>query len=145
MNAVFGWVMAAVLAVASYQAYGWHGLAVAVSVIVFWLLLQFNRAMRAMRNAGQSPVGEVPSAVMFNARLEKRMTMLQIVSRTRSLGRKVEGCEDDWVWHDAGGSQVPLHFERGRLKRWQLERPAEAADRPAEQPDRPAGTPDRAT
>jgi hypothetical protein len=123
MNAVFGWLMAAVLAVASYQAYGWQGLAVALSVIVFWLLLQFNRAMRVMRTAGQSPVGEVPSAVMFNARLEKGMTMLQIVSRTKSLGRKVEGSEDDWVWHDAGGNSVTLHFERGRLASWQLHRP----------------------
>ena len=123
MNAAFGWVMAAVLAVASYQAYGWQGLAVAVSVIVFWLLLQFNRAIRVMRNAGRSPIGEVPNAVMFNARLEKGMTMLQIVTRTKSLGKKVEGGEDDWVWHDAGGSSVELHFERGRLKRWQLRRP----------------------
>ena len=128
MNAVFGWLMAAVLAVASYQAYGWHGLAVAVSVIVFWLLLQFNRAIRVMRNAGQSPVGEVPSAVMLNARLEKGMTMLQIVGRTRSLGRKVEGSDDDWAWHDAGGNRVTLHFERGRLKRWHLDRPPEPAD-----------------
>ena len=115
--------MAAVLAAASFQAYGWQGLAAAVSVIVFWLLLQFNRGIRVMRNAGQTPVGEVPSAVMLNARLEKGMTMLQIVTRTKSLGRKIEGSADDWTWHDAGGSSVTLHFERGRLRRWQLDRP----------------------
>ena len=33
-----------------------------------------------------------------------------------SLGRKVEGTDDDWVWSDAGGSSVSLHFERGRLR-----------------------------
>ena len=123
MSPIIGWVLAAVLAVASFQAYGWQGLALAVSVIVFWLLLQFNRAVRVMRNAAQRPIGEIPSAVMFNARLETGLTMLQIVTRTKSLGRKVEGSEDDWVWHDAGGSSVELHFERGRLKRWQLRRP----------------------
>ena len=49
--------------------------------------------------------------------------MLQIVTRTKSLGQKVEGSADDWVWHDAGGTGVRLHFERGRLKSWQIERP----------------------
>ena len=138
MNPILGWVLAAVLAVASFQAYGWPGLALAVSVIVFWLLLQFNRALRVMKNAAGSPVGAIANAVMFNARLESGLTMLQIVTRTKSLGRKVEGGDDDWVWHDAGGSTVTLHFERGRLKRWRLERPAE-------EPDRAPGEPDRAT
>ena len=123
MNPILGWVLATVFAVASFQAYGWPGLALAVSAIVFWLLLQFNRALRVMRNAGRMPVGEIPNAVMFHARLETGLTMLQIVTRTKSLGRKVEGGEDDWVWHDAGGSSVTLHFERGRLRSWQLHRP----------------------
>jgi hypothetical protein len=123
VSPILGWVLAAVLAVASFEAYGWPGLALAVSVIVFWLLLQFNRAVRVMRNAAQNPVGEIPNAVMFNARLETGLTMLQIVTRTKSLGRKVAGSDDDWVWHDAGGSRVELHFERGRLRRWQLRRP----------------------
>ena len=136
MNPILGWVLAAVLGVASFEAYGWQGLALAVSVIVFWLLLQFNRALRVMKNAAQSPVGDIPSAVMFNARLETGLSMLQVVTRTKSLGRKVEGGEDDWVWQDAGGSSVTLHFERGRLKRWTLDRPADDADRPAEPVDR---------
>jgi hypothetical protein len=123
MHPILGWVLAAALAVASFEAYGWQGLALAVSVIVFWLLLQFNRAVRVMRNAGQRPVGEIANAVMFNAKLQSGLTMLQVVTRTRSLGRKVGDSEDDWVWHDSGGSSVTLHFERGRLKRWQLRRP----------------------
>jgi len=123
VNPILGWILAAVLAVASFEAYGWPGLALAVSVIVFWLLLQFNRAMRVMKNAAQSPVGEVANAVMFHAKLERGLTMLQIVTRTKSLGRKVEGSDDDWVWQDAGGSKVRLHFQRGRLRSWQIERP----------------------
>ena len=113
MNPVLGWALAAVFAIAAFEAYGWQGLAFAASAIVFWLLLQFNRAV----------VGEVDNAVMFHARLERGLTMLQIVTRTRSLGRKVEGSDDDWVWVDAGGSSVRLHFERGRLRSWQLDRP----------------------
>lgn len=129
MSPIVGWILAAVLAVASFEAYGWAGLAVAASAIVFWLLLQFNRAVRVMKNAAESPLGEIDNAVMFHARLERGQTMLQVVTRTRSLGRKVAGTDDDWVWHDAGGSAVTLHFERGRLKSWKIERP---------EPDTPA-------
>ena len=123
MNPVLDWALAAVFAIAAFEAYGWQGLAFAASAIVFWLLLQFNRAVGVMKNASAAPVGEVDNAVMFHARLERGLTMLQIVTRTRSLGRKVEGSDDDWVWVDAGGSSVRLHFERGRLRSWQLDRP----------------------
>ena len=123
MNPILGWILAAVLAVASFEAYGWPGLALAVSAIVFWLLLQFNRALRVMKNAADSPLGEIESAVMFHAKLERGLTMLQVVTRTRSLGKKIEGSEDDWAWQDPGGNRVSLHFERGKLRTWQLERP----------------------
>jgi hypothetical protein len=123
VNPILGWALAAAFAVAAFEAYGALGLAFAASAIVFWLLLQFNRAVRVMKNAAASPVGEVDNAVMFHAKLERGQTMLQIVTRARSLGRKVEGSADDWTWHDAGGSSVCLHFERGRLKSWQLVRP----------------------
>lgn len=123
MNPALGWLLAAILAFASWQVYSWPGLAMAASAIVFWLLLQFNRTVRVMKRAADSPLGEVPSAVMFHARLHPGMTMLQIVTTTKSLGRKVEGGADDWLWSDAGGSSVRLHFQRGRLRTWQIERP----------------------
>ena len=123
MNPVFGWALAAVFAYVSWHVYSWPGLAMAASAIVFWLLLQFNRALRVMKNAADSPLAEVPSAVMFHAGLHEGMTMLQIVAKTKSIGRKVEGGDDDWHWSDAGGNSVRLHFERGRLKSWQIERP----------------------
>ena len=127
MNPVLGWALAALFAAAAWQAYGVAGLAFAASAIVFWLLLQFNRAVRVMKNAGASPVGHVPSAVMFNATLKSGMTMLQIVTKTKCLGRKLGKDEDDWAWGDDGGNEVHLHFERGRLGRWQLRRPDDAA------------------
>ncbi len=55
------------------------------------------------------------------------MTMLQIVTRTKSLGRRIADSDDDWRWSDAGGTSVVLHFERGRLVRWRIERPDERA------------------
>jgi hypothetical protein len=132
VNPILGWVLAAALAVASFAAYGWPGLAMALSAIVFWLLLQFNRALRVMKNAADTPIAEVPNAVMFHARLQRGMTMLQIVQKTKSLGRRVEGCDDGWTWRDAAGDQVELQFEGGRLARWSLRRAANAtaADAP---------------
>jgi hypothetical protein len=117
-----GWLLAAIFTIAAWQAYGMHGLAFAASAIVFWLLLTFNRVIRVMRNAGRAPVGRIENAVMFHAGLARGMTMLQIVAKTKSLGRKVEGSEDDWTWADATGDHVRLHFERGRLAAWSLER-----------------------
>jgi hypothetical protein len=144
VSARLGWLLAAVFAFAAWRAYDLAGLAFAASVTVFWLLLQFNRAVRVMKNAAGSPVGRVDSAVMFHARLATGMTMLQIVTKTKSLGRKVAGSDDDWCWSDEGGSSVVLHFERGRLVRWALERAPESlsvegvgAD-PAPQAPRPA-------
>ena len=55
------------------------------------------------------------------------MTMLQVVAKTKSLGRKVAGSDDDWRWSDAAGDAVVLHFERGRLASWRIERPEQAA------------------
>jgi len=125
VSARLGWLLAALFAFAAWRAYGLAGLAFAASTTVFWLLLQFNRAVRVMKNAADSPVGHVASAVMFHAGLERGMTMLQIVTKTKSLGRKVEGSDDDWRWSDDGGASVFLHFERGKLVRWQIERAPE--------------------
>ena len=75
-----------------------------------------------MKNAGDSPLGHVANAVMFNVKLARGMTMLKIVSQTKSLGSKVESADDDWRWSDDNGDSVLLHFEKGRLVRWQLER-----------------------
>ena len=127
MNARLGWLLAALFAFAAWRAYDLAGLAFAATAIVFWLLLHFNRAVRVMKNAAALPVGHVASAVMFHAGLAAGMTMLQIVTTTKSLGRRVAGSEDDWCWSDHGGTSVVLHFERGRLARWRIERPAEPA------------------
>ncbi len=129
MNPILGWALVAALCAVSWQSYGWRGLAMAVSAVVFWLLLQFNRTVRFMQDAAQRPLGVVPSAVMFHAGLRPGLTMLKIVKGTKTLGRKVEGTNDDWTWSDEGGVAVRLHFERGALVRWEVVRPPQ--DSPA--------------
>jgi hypothetical protein len=127
MNPIVGWAFAAALTFVAWEMFGARGLAVAVSAIAFWALLQFNRTIRVMRAAAQNPLARVPSAVMFQAGLRPGLTMLRVVATTRSLGRKVEGSDDDWLWSDEGGNTVRLHFVRGRLASWRLERPNDPA------------------
>ena len=127
MNPFLGWALAALLVAAAWKAYGWQGVAVAATVVVFWLLLQFNRAMRAMKNASSAPIGHIDSAVMLNAKLRVGMAMLQIVSLTRSLGQRIGEAPEVYTWTDAGGSQVCVSFDKGRCVSWTLNRPAEAS------------------
>jgi hypothetical protein len=125
MNPVVGWGLALVGLVAAWLQYGWRGLLLAMSLIVFWLLLQFSRALRVMRMAAARPMGSVDSAVMLNAKLKPGLTMMQVVALTRSLGRQVGQSPERWLWADTGEVSVTLEFERGKLARWDLQRPAE--------------------
>ncbi len=126
-----GWLLAAAGLVVGYTSYGWPGFLLAMTAIVFWLLLQFSRALRAVRNAGDAPLGSVRSAVMLNARLRSGMTLPQVLSLTRSLGRRMDApaggtvadADETWRWQDAGGVVVDAVFSAGRLIRWELSRP----------------------
>lgn len=123
--------------VAGWWMYGWPGLALALTMIVFWLVLQFNRATRVMRNAGQRPVGQIDSVVMTQARLEPGMTMLEVLPLTGCLGVKLNP-RDEWQWSDAGGNDLVLIFRRGVLVRWAVARasePIEADMQPSADPD----------
>lgn len=128
MSVLIGWSLAVIAVAAGWVLYGWRGVLLAVTITVFWLLLQFTRALRAMRQAGQSPVGRVGSAVMFNAKLKPDLSLLQVIQMTRSLGERLspEGVEpEQWRWTDDGGSTVTLDLQRGKLVRWTLVRPPE--------------------
>jgi hypothetical protein len=128
VNPLIGWTLAVVATALAWYQYGWQGVILAISVIVFWLLLQFSRAIRAMKNAGGAPIGHVGSAVMLNSRLKAGMTLLQIIGLTKSLGQRVgdEGVEPErWVWADDGGVSVTLVLQGGKLVSWELQRPAE--------------------
>jgi uncharacterized membrane protein YgcG len=134
-----GWLLALLALAVGYAGHGWPGVALALTVIVFWLLLQFTRALRALRLAAGRPVGEVASAVMLHARLQRGMRLAQVLAITRSLGRRTgregggeggSGSADEpqtFVWRDVGGDQVVVELRAGRVARWQLERGAEPA------------------
>ena len=126
MSPQLGWLLAAVGLVAGYRAYGWPGVMLALTVVVFWLLLQFSRALRALRKAGAAPVGSLRSAVMLHAKLRKGMTLPQVLAATGSLGEKVDvppaGAGESWRWRDAGGAVVTVHLKRGKVVDWSLVR-----------------------
>ena len=132
-----GWLLAVAGLVVGYTTLGWQGLVVAVTAIMFWLLLQFSRALRAVRNAADAPLGQLRSAVMVNARLRSGMTLPQVLAQTGSLGAKVEtpaaAGEEVWRWEDAGQIELSLVFDAGRLVRWDLRRPPDEADADARQ------------
>ncbi|MCU0968786.1 MAG: hypothetical protein MUF03_08160 [Rubrivivax sp.] len=129
--AIGGWALALAAVVAGWVGWGWRGVALALTVVVFWLLLQFSRALRVMRIAAQRPVGDVASAVMLASRLHRGMRLAQVILLTHSLGRALSPPPDErFEWRDAAGDRVELLLRDGRLVEWQLERaPAAPTDR----------------
>jgi hypothetical protein len=126
VNAVVGWGLAGAAVVAGWLIYGWQGLVLALTVVVFWLLLQFSRSLRVLRVAAQRPVGTVASAVMLNAKLHAGLRLPEVIRLTGSLGRAVSESPEVWAWQDAGGAEVQVEFAQGRCARWTLQRQAEA-------------------
>ena len=98
--ATIGWALAVAAVAVGYAGYGWRGVLLAVTVVVFWLLLQFSRALRVMQLAAQAPVGQVPSAVMLHAKLHPGMPLMAVIKLTRSLGRKVRDEPETFAWRD---------------------------------------------
>lgn len=132
MNPILGWGLAVVAVAVGYASYGWQGVLLAVSVVVFWLLLQFSRALRVMRMAAGRPVGAIDNAVMLHARLRPGMRLLEILPLTRSLGQKVADEPETFVWTDAGGDRVRVELRAGRCSAFALERaPAGGGAAPA--------------
>lgn len=129
-NPIVGWALAALAVAIGYVQWGWPGVALAATMIAFWLLLQFSRALRVLRNAGRAPVGHIDSAVMLAARLHQGQRLPQILALTRSLGLASGSPERDhevFEWRDAGGDVVRAELVRGKLLRWQLLRAGEPA------------------
>lgn len=117
-----GWALPLAAVAAGWVGYGWKGLALASTVIAFWLLLQFSRALRVLRDAAGRPIGQVANAVMLNARIERGMRLPQLLKLTRSLGEKVTAEHESFVWRDASGDAVFVELQGGRVTAWQLSR-----------------------
>lgn len=122
MNAYLGWALAAVAVIVGWFTYGWRGIALAISVIAFWLLLQFSRSLRVLRQAARSPMGQVSSAVMLNARLARGMRLPEIIRLTGSLGTRLRDEPETYAWRDAGGDEVEVVLVNARCERWELRR-----------------------
>ena len=127
MNPIVGWGLAVVAIAAGYVGWGWRGVILGVTVIVFWLLLQFSRSLRVLKQAAGSPVGHVDSAVMLHSKLKAGMPLLQVLVLTRSLGTRLSETPERWGWADPGGARVSLEFDGGKLASWQLSRDDDAA------------------
>jgi hypothetical protein len=122
MSALVGWALAAAALAVGWLSYGWRGVVLALTVIVFWLLLQFSRTLRLLRGAGQAPIGHVDSALMLQSRLRAGMRLPAVIGLTRSLGRKVRDEPETFAWRDTGGDEVEIEFVGGRCTRWTLRR-----------------------
>ena len=127
MSALVGWTLAAAALAVGWLSYGWRGVVLALTVIVFWLLLQFSRTLRLLRSAGQAPLGHVDSALMLQSRLRPGMRLPAVIGLTRSLGRKVHEEPETFAWRDTGGDEVEIEFIGGRCTRWTLRRADPAA------------------
>ena len=129
------WAIAVAAVAIAYAEYNWNGVALVISIVVFWLLLAFNRTLRIMRSAGTRPVGRIGSAVMLNSKLKRGMNLLQVITITGSLGEQLSEDPDRWRWVDEGGAAVELTLVKGKLAAWALSRPADridALERPGE-------------
>jgi len=123
-------VAGVVLVVAGYRAWGWGGVALAVSGVVMYLLLQFTRALQVLRRATNRPIGYVDSAVMLNAKLKNGQTLLHVVALTKALGALQTPKDEQpevFRWTDSTDSHVTCEFRLGKLASWTLFRPDTSA------------------
>jgi hypothetical protein len=120
MDAKWGWALAALAVASGYWQAGWRGALFGLTLVLFWLLLQFSRSLRVLKNAGAAPIGSGASAVMLQARLRSGLTLLQILPLTGSLGRKLASEPETFAWQDAAGDRVEMILIGGRLQSWQL-------------------------
>ena len=118
-NAGFALLALAAL-LAGGWAMGWPGVLLALSVVVFLLMLQFTKLMRTMKRVGAAPVGRTPSCLMLNSRLHPGLPLLQVLELAGSLGESVDG---GYRWVDEGGDEIRLRFDAAsRLLDWQFTR-----------------------
>ena len=112
---------------AGYSSYGWPGVAIASGLLLMWLLLHFTRLMQVLKRAANRPIGYVDSAVMLNAKLRAGVSLLHVVAMTKALGA-LESSKDVqpevFRWTDETQSHVSCEFHHGKLRKWELHRPA---------------------
>ncbi len=122
---LLGWGLGSLAVAVGYVQWGWQGVVLAITLVVFWLLLQFSRSLRSLREAAGAPVGSVSSAVMLHTKLKAGMNLPAVMRLAGSLGRKVVDDPETFEWSDEGGVKVRAEMKAGRLARWELLREEE--------------------
>ena len=110
----------------AYRSYGWPGIAVVVTFLVFGILLYFTRLMAILKRAANRPIGYVDSAVMLNAKLKPGATLMHVVAMTRALGllKSAKDAQPEvFEWKDGTNSVVTCTFVSGKLAHHVLVRP----------------------
>ncbi|MET0208224.1 MAG: hypothetical protein ABW220_04235 [Burkholderiaceae bacterium] len=120
MNKTIGIALTLAALLAGTAFFGWKGAILALSGVVFYLLMQFSQLMRVMRTANESPLGHVSSAVMLQSRLHAGMKLIDLIKMTRSLGVKV--ADDTFRWTDQGGDAVDIVMIKSVVVSWTLVR-----------------------
>jgi hypothetical protein len=139
---IFYPVAGAALIAIAWRTWGWPGVGLVVGGIVMWMLLNFTRMTQVLQRAAHQPVGYVGSAVMLNARLKPKLTLLHVIGLARALGEQLSPKDEQpeiYRWTDGSASHVTCEFVEGKLVKWTLHRPAaEAAPAPPPAPADPA-------
>jgi hypothetical protein len=120
------WAAGALFIAVAYQRFGWPGVALVVTGIMFWMLLHFTRMMTVLKRATNAPMGYVASAVMLNAKLKTGVTLLHVTAMTKSLGllqSEKDAQPEIYRWTDTSGSHVTCTFVGGKLTTYLLWRP----------------------
>jgi hypothetical protein len=138
-NKSTGLVLAGSALLVGGYLYGWRGIVLGVTIIAFWMVLQFNRATRTLQNAADRPKGSIDSIVRVQAKLAHGMTMEEVLRITGSLGIPTER-RDEWLWRDAAGHEIAVTLRRGVVVRWAVARADESrfVEYPAEELDKAA-------
>ncbi len=135
LQRIFVPIAGAALIAFAWKNWGWAGVALVVGGIIMWVLLHFTRMTQVLQRASNRPVGYVGSAVMLNAKLKPKLTLLHVIGLARALGEQLSPKDEQpeiFRWTDGSASHVTCEFVQGKLVKWTLVRPtAEAAAEPA--------------
>ena len=135
LQRIFVPIAGAALIAFAWKNWGWPGVALVVGGILMWGLLHFTRMTQVLQRAANRPVGYVGSAVMLNAKLKPKLTLLHVIGLARALGEQLSPKDEQpeiFRWTDGSASYVTCEFVQGKLVKWTLVRPtAEAATEPA--------------
>jgi hypothetical protein len=126
LQRIFVPIAGAALIAFAWKNWGWQGVALVVGGIIMWGLLHFTRMTQVLQRAANRPVGYVGSAVMLNAKLKPKLTLLHVIGLARALGEQLSPKDEQpevYRWTDGSASSVTCEFTDGRLVKWTLERP----------------------